>query len=196
MIEPALALLEFNSIAAGMFSGDAMAKRADLDIIYAGTVQPGRYLVLIGGAVAEVEEALAAGLAAMPEALTDHVYLPGVHPDVVRGLTARRLTFTGDALGIVETTTVPAVIQAADAGIKGADVQIVEIRLADGLGGKGLVLFDGKVSDAEAAISIATSSIPLKTLVRQVVISQLHPEMAANLQTTTRFGPRLGWSSE
>ncbi len=196
VIEPALALLEFNSIAAGMFSGDAMAKRAELAVIFAGTVQPGRYLVLVGGAVGEVEEALTAGLAAMPEALTDHVYLPGVHPDVVRGLTAGRLTFKGDALGIVETSNVPAVIQAADAGIKGADVQIVEVRLADGLGGKGLVLFDGKVSDVEAAVEIASSSIPLKALVRQVVISQLHPEMAVNIQATTRFGPRLGWTSE
>ena len=52
VIEPALALLEFSSIAAGIFAGDAMVKRAKLAVIHAGTVQPGRYLILIGGSVA------------------------------------------------------------------------------------------------------------------------------------------------
>ena len=61
MIEPALALLEFNSIAAGIQAADAMVKRAPIDVIKAGTVQPGKYLVLIGGQVADVDESLAAG---------------------------------------------------------------------------------------------------------------------------------------
>ena len=61
MIEPALALLEFSSIAAGIQAADAMVKRAQIDVIRAGTVQPGKYLVLIGGEVADVEESLAAG---------------------------------------------------------------------------------------------------------------------------------------
>ena len=38
----AIALLEFGSIAAGIEAGDAMVKRAALEIIRTGTVQPGR----------------------------------------------------------------------------------------------------------------------------------------------------------
>ena len=38
-----------------------MAKRAPIDVIRAGTVHPGKYLILVGGAVADVEEALEAG---------------------------------------------------------------------------------------------------------------------------------------
>ena len=60
-IEPALGLLELESIAAGIEVGDAMAKRAPIDLIRAGTVHPGKYHVLVGGAVADVEEALEAG---------------------------------------------------------------------------------------------------------------------------------------
>jgi guanylate kinase len=66
-IEPALALLELDSIAVGIEAGDAMAKRAPIDVIRAGTVHPGKYLVLVGGAVADVEEALAAGRPALLE---------------------------------------------------------------------------------------------------------------------------------
>ena len=50
VVEPALALLELDSIAAGIEAGDAMAKRAPIEILRAGTVHPGKYLVLVGGA--------------------------------------------------------------------------------------------------------------------------------------------------
>ncbi|MBI3286863.1 MAG: BMC domain-containing protein, partial [Chloroflexi bacterium] len=52
MAEPALALVEFSSIAVGIQAGDAMAKRAPIATLRAGTVQPGKYLVLIAGEVA------------------------------------------------------------------------------------------------------------------------------------------------
>src|SRR6185295_7534182 len=140
-IEPALALLEFSSIAAGMYAGDAVVKRAKLDVVHAGTVHPGRFLVLGGGSVAEVEEALKAGRENALDSLNDFIFLPGVHRDVVRALAGGRSHETNDSLGIIETNSVPSAIQAADKGIKGAKVTLAEVRLADGLNGKGLVLF-------------------------------------------------------
>jgi len=195
VIEPALALLEFTSIAVGVLAGDAMVKRATLDVIHAGTVQPGRFLVLVGGAVAEVEEALKAGKEVGAEALHDHIFLPGVHADVVRALAGGRTPQEADALGIIETRTVPAAIQAADKGIKGAQVNLLEIRLGDGLDGKGLVFFTGIVSDVEAALDIADKALQPEQKVRQVVIPQLHGEMARLIRANTRFGPPLGWES-
>ena len=62
-MRPAIALLELHSIARGIEAGDAMAKRAPVDVLRAGTVHPGRFLVLVGGATADVEEALDAGRA-------------------------------------------------------------------------------------------------------------------------------------
>ncbi len=50
---PAIALIEFGSIAAGMFAADKMVKRARVELLHAGTVQPGKYLVLVGGGTAE-----------------------------------------------------------------------------------------------------------------------------------------------
>jgi microcompartment protein CcmL/EutN len=194
VIDPALALLEFSSIAAGIQSADAMVKRAPLDVIHAGTVQPGRFLVLVGGPVAEVEEALKAGRETAPDALLDHVFLPGVHPDVVRALAGGgKVQPKDDALGIVETYNVPAAIHAADKGVKGAQVTLLEVRLADGLHGKGLVLFTGLVSDVEAGLEIATGALLAGQLVRQVVISQLHEDVARLIRDNTRFGAQLGW---
>jgi microcompartment protein CcmL/EutN len=192
-IEPALALLEFSSIAVGLLSADAMVKRATLSTVRAGTVQPGRFLVLIGGNVAEVEESLKAGLETALDALTDQVYLPHVHPEVVRALAAGRNPKLKDALGIVETRTVPAAILAADHGIKGADVTLMEIRLADGLGGKGIVLFSGTVSHVEAALDITANVLTESQKVGHIVIPQLHPEIASVIGQGTRFGGQLDW---
>jgi microcompartment protein CcmL/EutN len=97
-----------------------------------------------------------------------------------------------DALGIVETSTVAAAIHAADAGIKGAEVSLVEVRLADGLGGKGIVLFSGLVADVQAAVQLGVGALESPALlVRQVVIPQLHPEMWENVSDATRFRNRV-----
>ena len=192
MIQPALALVEFSSIAAGIQSADAMVKRAPIDVLKTGTVQPGKYLVLIGGRVADVEESLAAGRDVGGAAVVDFVYLPQVHPEVVEAIGGGRVPETTDALGVVETTTVAAAIHAADAGIKGAEVRLVEVRLADGLGGKGIVLFSGLVADVEAAVEIGVGVLERPDLlVRQVVIPQLHPEMWENVAEATRFRTRV-----
>ena len=146
MYDPALALVEFSSIAAGIQAADAMVKRAPMDTTRAGTVQPGKYLVLIGGLTADVEESLAAGRELGAEAVVDFVYLPRVHPEVV------------------------------------------EARLADGVGGKGITLLSGLVEDVEAAVDIGVGALARPALlVRQGGIPQLHEEMWDNLGEATRF---------
>ena len=180
MTAPALALLEFHSIAAGIEAGDAMVKRAPVERIRAGTIQPGYYLVLVTGEVADVVEAVDAGVMAGGDALRDRLLLPGDD------------TTVADALGIVETATVAAGILAADAGLKGAEVQLNQLRLGDGLGGKGLALFAGLVSDVEAAVAIG-GDLVADQVVRRAVIARLHGEMWDNVNSSGRFGDHFDW---
>jgi len=191
---PALALLEFNSIAAGIEAGDAMVKRAPVSKIQAGTVQPGHYLVLVAGNVASVEEAFAAGKEVGQTAVRDTLFLPNVHPDVITALGGQRQMAQEDALGIIETTTVASAILAADAGVKGAEVSLLQLRLADGLGGKGLVYFHGLLADVETAVDLS-ARLAQNQLVRQMVIPQLHTEMWENVNGYGRFGQHFGWES-
>ncbi|MGD8584700.1 MAG: BMC domain-containing protein [Chloroflexota bacterium] len=192
MNQPALALLEFDSIALGIKAGDAMVKRAPVATIQSGTVQPGNYLVMVTGDVAPVEEAVAAGQEVGQGALRDTVFLPNVHPGVIAGIGGGRKLEEDDALGVVETKTVAAAIHAADAGLKGAEVTLWQLRLADGLGGKGIVLFAGLVADVEAAVEIAVGRVR-EQLVRDVIIPQLHDEMKDNVATYGRFGVHFEW---
>ena len=189
--EPALGLLELDSIAAGIEVGDAMAKRAPVDVIRAGTVHPGKYLILVGGAVADIEEALEAGREVGAASVLDVVFLPNVHPELVAAIRGERRAAAGEALGVIETATVAAIIEAADAGLKGARVRLLELRLADDLGGKGYLLFDGPVADVQAAVEIGAGRIAGSPGLAWRVIPQLHAEMADNLAADARFAARV-----
>ena len=190
--QSAIALLEFGSIAFGVRAGDAMVKRAPVEIAYAGTVHPGNYLILVAGDVACVDEAFQAGLETATETLLDQLFLPAVHPDVVQALLGRRGPSSGEALGMIETRTVAATIGAADCGLKGAEVSLVEIRLADRIGGKGYCAFSGPLAEVEAAVEVAVDRLASpETLIANVVIPQFHTEMLANIEANSEFWTRI-----
>ena len=193
-LDPAIALIEFDSIAAGIVAGDAMVKASPVGSIYAGTVHPGKYLVLVSGDTASVEEALDAGTASGGASVLATVFLPDVDPLVTRAVTggAESEADTGDAMEIVETATVASVIDAADAGVKAARVDLFAVCLADGLGGKGYALFSGHLAEVEAAVEAAVErAAATGGLLAHRVIPQLHSEMAANLVSDLSFAGRV-----
>ena len=119
----AAGLLELSSIAHGIRAGDAMVKRAPLDALYAGTVHPGKYVLLAAGDVASVEEAMAAIATPHdrePGSVLDSLFLPAIDPRVVAAIGGEHQTeHAGEALGIVELTTVAATIAASRSGRQG-----------------------------------------------------------------------------
>lgn len=194
-VDPAIALIEFDSIAVGIVAADAMVKASPLGSIYTGTVHPGKYLVLASGDTASVEEALDVGLAIDRQRMVDSVFLPDIHPAVTDAVAGDHAAaaIDGDSLGIVETASVATVIEAADAGVKAARVDLVAVRLADGLGGKGYALFCGVVAEVEAAVETAVERAqPSGMLLHHRIIPQLHSEVADNLGRSFEFMRRVG----
>lgn len=158
---PAIALIEFDSIARALRTGDAMVKRALVDVAYAGPVSPGKYLILITGSEAEVDESWRTGRADGGDTVVDHLYLPGVHEDVVSAIHGgtHALDPDADSLGVIETRTVAAAIVACDAACKTAPVRVLQMRLGKGIGGKGVFTLAGTQWDLEAALDAAVTSI-------------------------------------
>ncbi len=187
MKHPALALLEFDSVAAGIRAADIMVKRAPIALLKAGTVHPGRYLVLLGGTVASVEEAWRAGLEAERSYLLDHVLLPDVHEEVYDGALGQRRELEEEALGVLETRTVATLLRAADAGVKGADVHIAELRMADDLGGRAFVLLDGALDEVEAALEIGAGSVEGETILHRSILPRLDGNLRQLLNAGTHF---------
>jgi len=183
---PAIAVLEFGSVAAGIQAADAMLKRAPVALFKAGTVHPGRYVVLLGGTVAAVEEGHSQGCLANPAFVLDHVMLADVHAEVYDAILGARREPGSDALGIIETRGVASIVRAADAAVKGAEVRVSELRMADDLGGNSFVVLDGQVSDVQAAVGIGSARAG-RELLSSVTIPRLDPTLRQAVSAGTTF---------
>ena len=64
-----------------------------------------------------------------------------------------------NALGIIETYTAASCVLAADAAAKAGDVQLVELRLSAGLGGKAFVLMTGEVSAVQSSVDAGAANV-------------------------------------
>lgn len=191
---PALGLIELDSIAAGITAGDAMVKSAPLTAIFTGTVHPGKYLILVTGDTASVEVAMDAGAAVGGPSVLDSILLPDADPSVPAAMTtsAAGAEFGGEALGILESATVATVVEASDAAVKAAQVDLIALRMADGLGGKGYSLVSGPVSDVEAAVASALDRAALlESQLTTRIIPQLHADIGANLGSDLLFMNRI-----
>jgi microcompartment protein CcmL/EutN len=185
---PAIALIEFGSIAAGMFAADKMVKRASVKLLHAGTVHSGKYLILVGGGTAEVDESYRAGMQAAPAEILDEVLLPDVHPRVVKALDGTRAFEGYNSLVVLETSTIAAIVRATDAAAKGAQVELAELRLGNGLGGRGLAILTGELTDVEAAAEIAARSLAGRNVTLcHSIVSNVDGQFADRLGESTRF---------
>ena len=186
----ALALIEFGDISAGIYAVDALLKKAPIAFIKCGTISRGRYLALIGGTTASVEESLGEGIAQGGESVLDRIMLADVHPRVYDAIVGTRRTGGHGALAIIETDTVAANVRAAEAALKGTPVDLVEIRLADsGLSGRGLSLYRGALPDIEAAIDIVTRYLGQSGgELRHRIISAPHEALVRQIEASTWFG--------
>jgi len=115
---PTIAVMEFASIADGIYCTDALLKKAPIAMIKSGTVSGGRYLIIIGGSTASVEESLTEALAVGQASRLDHTFLPDVDPQLHDAVLGQRQPVTEDAVAILETDTVAANVRAAESRSK------------------------------------------------------------------------------
>lgn len=174
----AIGCIELNSIARGYVVTDAMLKAADVEIIFNRTICPGKFMVMISGDVASVEAAVETGLRIGGGEVVDDLIIANVHPDVFPAISGTRLVEETGALGIIETFSVASIVEAADAAVKAANVQLLEVHMAMAIGGKGFVTLTGDVASVTAAVEAAANKIKSKgLLVGMEVIAQPRKEI-------------------
>jgi microcompartment protein CcmL/EutN len=188
---PALAMLELGDVPSGFVALDALVKEAQVTVIAAGTIQCGHWLVAFAGEVLAVELSFARATSRVEKAILDAVLLPHAEPRILPALRDGTVRFPapGDALGIVQTGSSPTLLRAVDAALKGALVELVELRVAEGLGGRGLASLWGKQHDVEAAIELATEAFARGRGegCSAAVIPNADPEVGRALGSGTRF---------
>ncbi len=177
----ALALVEVDSVARGLASLDALTKKAPVTVLEANLIEPGRFLLLFAGGVAEVEESYAEALARAEEGVVDRLLLPRAHEGILAGLRGRTILRTADeldTLGVIEGQRVAGTLEACDRSLKDADVTLAGVRVAGGLGGRAYYVVFGAQHDVEAAIDAGKSVLETRRSLHRVErIARPHPDM-------------------
>jgi microcompartment protein CcmL/EutN len=184
MGSPALAILELSSIARGVVVADAMVKKAVVRILQTHPISPGKHVVIVDGEVAEVEEALGAGLAAAAGSLVDKLLLPQAHAalaPLVAGKAAKPPGGKHDSVGVFESYSVCATVLAADAAAKAAEVTLLEMRLGQGIGGKGVFTMTGELDAVEAAMAAAQGVVEPALVFETQIIAAPHDDLRGKL---------------
>jgi microcompartment protein CcmL/EutN len=179
----AVGMIEFNSIAGGIEGADYMVKAAEVEPFMMKTICPGKFVVAVHGEVAAVQSSIDAGLAYGKDAIIDHFVIPNISMDVINAIACAMTDYRGGAaLGVIETFSAASCIVAADAAAKAAEVDVLDVRLAMGLGGKAFCLLSGDVGAVEQAVDAGGAAAAAEgLLVRKVVIPGVAPEVLRHI---------------
>jgi len=178
MAKNSIGLIELTSIAAGFQVCDAMLKTADVDVVLSRSICSGKYMVMIRGDVAAVQASVSAGLSCGHFSVVDSFVIPNLHEAIFPAIAGSSKVEVMDALGIVESFSVASLIEGADAAVKTANVELIEIRLAMALGGKAFATMTGDVAAVQSAVDAAASIVGQRgMLVNKVVIPHPRPEL-------------------
>ena len=174
----AIGVVEVQSIPLGVLAGDQMVKTADVNLVTAQTVCAGKYIVVVSGEVAAVKSAVAAGIENAAQSLVDSLIIPNVDERVIMAMSGACPLEQVQAVGVVETFSLASAISVADISVKAADVELIEVRLGRGMGGKSFVITTGEVAAVEAAVNASLKGEEGKGLISSyVVIPSPHMDM-------------------
>ena len=151
----AIGLIEFKTVAAGVTAADVMVKTAEVEILEAQVVCPGKYIALITGDLSAVRSAVDAAKAIREEHFVGSFVLGNPHESIFPAIYGTTHVEHINALGILETYDVASIITAADEAAKTAIVDLIELRLAKGMCGKSYLYLTGEVAAVESAIERA-----------------------------------------
>lgn len=148
----AIGMVEFTSIARGVYTADQMVKISDVEIVTSQTVCPGKYITIVHGDVAAVKDSVEIGQRVAGEYFVDSTIIPNVSQQVFPALTGATMPEKIQALGIMESFSCASMVIAADAVLKAAHLAPLELRLGNGLGGKAFFVFTGDVAAVETGV--------------------------------------------
>lgn len=144
-MQNAIGMVEFTSIARGIYVADQMVKISEVEIVSSVTTCPGKYITIVTGDVAAVRASVGLGEELAEEYFVDSIVIPNVTRSLFPAITGATMPDYMEAVGIMESFSLATMIIAADAIIKAAELEPIELRLGNGLGGKAYFTYTGEV---------------------------------------------------
>ena len=121
-----------------------MLKASDVEMLLSRSICSGKYMVMVRGDVAAVEAAVAAGMSGCRFSVIDSFVIPNLHEAVFPAIAGSSKVEALDALGIVESFSVAALIEGADAAVKSGERSVDRDPAGDGAGREGVRDDDGR----------------------------------------------------
>lgn len=181
-MKKAIGLVELKSTPIGIQTADEMLKAANVELILSNPVCPGKYMILISGDVGAVKSSVQRG------EITAGIFLIESH--IINNVDERVLVAIAGAsdikelksIGSIETISALAIIELADIAVKASNIQLIEIRIAKGLGGKGFLTMTGEVSSVKSAIqSCKNKSAETGEIISTSIIASPHKGLLEKL---------------
>lgn len=151
----AIGMVEYQTVSKGIQAADLILKTAQVELLEAQTVCPGKYIVILTGDLSAVSASIEASRKKFEEDLIDSFILGNPHESIFSAIYGSSDVGEVKALGIVETFSAASIIVAADEAAKTSIVNLIELRIARGMCGKSYLLLTGDVAAVEAAIEKA-----------------------------------------
>ena len=148
----AVGVIELKSIAKGVDATDAALKSAGVKLICAHPACPGKFEIILTGAIADVTAAAEHVAGRFGTVIVDSSVMGRIDERVISALFGTQSGTKTGSLGIIETFSAASAIKAADLAVKTAKVEIYDLRVSRGMGGKGIVMVTGDVGDVTAAV--------------------------------------------
>ena len=151
-MQNAVGIIELKSIAKGVEACDSALKSAGISLVSAHPACPGKYEIILTGAIADVDAAVSYVKGRYESTIVDTAVMGRIDPQVITALFGTESTSKNGSLGIIETFSAASAIKAADIAVKAANVAIYDLRVSRGMGGKGIVMLTGEIGDVTAAV--------------------------------------------
>lgn len=175
---PAVCTFEISSLALGYRLIDRAVKKAPVKIIEGSALTPGKFYILLNGDEASIGESAKDILeSAAQELILDHAIIPQIHEDILPAAYAQIQRPVSESIAIFETMTISSGILSADAVAKSAEVRLLDLRLARGIGGKSFFFFTGKLEDVQAGVEAGQARLQERgTFLRAEIIARPHED--------------------
>ena len=154
-MKKAIGYIEFKSIPIGIEATDQMLKSANVELVSATPLCPGKFVTIVTGDVGAVKASLKDGEHVGGIFVLESHIIPNIHDAVFPALCGTGSVDDIKALGVIETINAVSSITVADTAVKAANIRLIEVRMARGLGGKAYVILTGEVQAVKTAVKAA-----------------------------------------
>ena len=147
-----IGVIELKSVPKGVEATDAALKSAGVEMVSAHPACPGKYEIILTGSISNVTASIDHVLEKFGDYVIDSSVMGRIDEQVITALFGTQKSEKKGSLGLVETFSAATTIKAADIAVKTARVEIFDLRVSRGMGGKGVFLITGEVGDVTAAV--------------------------------------------